>query len=278
MTKENRTKKPGRNDRCPCGSGAKYKYCCIFKEPRSHVVTLDQKCGGCGNHLEVDVGKDWASLMSNAELPLKNFCKDNNFYWFSSAITEGQMLEFSSMLREGRLTIKHLTDTYKSKLTKENVLGLLEDAEELHPALTSRIPIVRDAVGAHFEGKYSLSVPALFPQIEGFHREYGGLTLKQNFVPTLPKDVWNARFLPGFTDSIHFFNAYLTKLFEGSQPDDSFNRNPILHGANASYASEDWSLILILIVLEIRLFLWFEKNTHPMLKEAPRDPAKKSRA
>lgn len=275
--KENAARKLGRNDPCNCGSGAKYKFCCIAKESRPHLVTLDQKCGECGSHLEIDVGKDWTSFLANAELPLKNFCKDNDFYWFSTAITVGQMSEFSQMLRQGRFTVKHLMNTYKAKLTKENVLGLLGDAEELHPALASRVRIVRDAVEAHFEGKYSLSVPALFPQIEGFHREYGGLTLSQNFVPTLPKDIWDARFLPGFTDSAEFFNAYLTKLFKGSQPDDSFNRNPILHGANPSYASEDWSLTLILIVLEIRLFLWFEKNTRPLLKEAPRVTVKKSR-
>lgn len=26
------TQKPGRNDRCPCGSGKKYKQCCLKKE------------------------------------------------------------------------------------------------------------------------------------------------------------------------------------------------------------------------------------------------------
>jgi len=215
--------------------------------------------------------------MANAELPLKNFCKDNDFYWFSICITVGKMLEFVDMLRDGCLTINHLMATYKSKLTKESVLAYLEDAEKLHSALANRIPTIRDAVTAHFEGKYSLSVPALFPIIEGFHREYGGLKPNETFAPTLPKDIWDARYLPGFTDSAKYFNAYLTKLFEGSQPDDSFNRNPILHGVNTGYASEDWSLTLVLIILEIRNFLWFERNTQPMLKEAPRDTAKKSR-
>lgn len=32
--------KPGRNDPCPCGSGKKYKKCCINKKPRVHSVML----------------------------------------------------------------------------------------------------------------------------------------------------------------------------------------------------------------------------------------------
>ncbi len=32
--------KPGRNDTCPCGSGKKFKKCCIGKKPRVHSVIL----------------------------------------------------------------------------------------------------------------------------------------------------------------------------------------------------------------------------------------------
>ena len=29
--------KPGRNDRCPCGSGKKYKQCCLTKDEAAHA-------------------------------------------------------------------------------------------------------------------------------------------------------------------------------------------------------------------------------------------------
>jgi SEC-C motif len=33
--------KPGRNDRCPCGSGKKYKACCLTKDDAvEHVSTI----------------------------------------------------------------------------------------------------------------------------------------------------------------------------------------------------------------------------------------------
>jgi len=271
--KEDRQGKIGRNDPCRCGSGVKYKFCCFSKETPRHLVRLERTCNDCGSPVEVDVGKDWAALLAHEEYPIKLFCKDNGFYWFSTVITIGEIAEISRMLRSGTLTVQHLMSVYKSKLTQDNVLGLLGDVDQLHPALASRAPILRDAVEAHFAGKYSLSIPTLFPQIEGFHREYGHLTPKQDFSPTLPKEMWNARLLPGLTDSATFFNAYLTNLFKGNQPVDTFNRNPILHGMTPSYASEDRSLTLILIVLEIRFFLWFERNTQPILREAPRNTA-----
>jgi hypothetical protein len=31
------TDKPGRNDPCPCGSGKKYKQCCLKNEPKSGI-------------------------------------------------------------------------------------------------------------------------------------------------------------------------------------------------------------------------------------------------
>jgi hypothetical protein len=30
----------GRNDPCPCGSGKKYKKCCLDRKPREHVVMV----------------------------------------------------------------------------------------------------------------------------------------------------------------------------------------------------------------------------------------------
>jgi hypothetical protein len=61
-------------------------------------------------------------------------------------------------------------------------------------------------------------------------------------------------------DSVKYFNAFISRLYEG-QKNDRFNRNPVLHGTNLTYDTEEYSLILILSILEIRTFLWFEKNT-----------------
>lgn len=38
---EDKKKKIGRNERCPCGSGLKYKRCCLIKKPRNTSVIMD---------------------------------------------------------------------------------------------------------------------------------------------------------------------------------------------------------------------------------------------
>nr|WP_081054541.1 SEC-C metal-binding domain-containing protein [Burkholderia vietnamiensis] len=117
--REYKTGKPGRNDPCACGSGAKYMHCCIANERRPRLVALGEKCEGCGGQLQADISNELASLMANQEMPLRIFCKENNFYWFSgSAITMEQMFDFIRMLREGRLSVKNVLDAHRSKLTK----------------------------------------------------------------------------------------------------------------------------------------------------------------
>lgn len=260
--------KVGRNQPCPCGSGQKYKYCCISKELRTRTVAINQNCTECGTPLEVDLSNDFMNVFASVEIPLKNFCKDNNFYLFSGSVTVGDLIKFQDMLREGFLNKEHLIAAYKSKLTSESTIHYLEDASSLHPAFVSRHQILRDAAEAHFQGKFTLSVPVLFAQIEGLLRELGGLSLSDKFRSTVSTDIWDGRMLFNLADSAGYFNAFISRLFEGQQAESTFNRNPILHGMNVDYATEEWSLILLLIVLEVRMFLWFERNTKSRIHEA----------
>ncbi len=260
-------KKIGRNDPCPCGSGQKYKYCCISQEQRNRKVQTNIHCESCGNLLEADLSDDMMNKLASSELPLKNFCKDNNFYFFG-LIRLNKVNEFHEKLTSGILNKNDFIDAYKNIVDKTSVISWIEDACTLHSAFSKRRQIIIDACEAHFSGKYTLSVPVLFSQIEGILRDIGGLELKDNFKPTIPKEIWNERFLFSLTDSAEYFNAFITKMYEGQQNENAFNRNPILHGMNVSYDSEEWSLILVLTILEIRTFLWFEKNTHSLIKKS----------
>ena len=62
------------------------------------------------------------------------------------------------------------------------------------------------------------------------------------------------------TDNAEYFNGFIDKLYRGGQNEYSFNRNPVLHGMNVNYHSEEWSLILMLTILEIRMFIWHEQK------------------
>jgi len=252
---------PRRNDPCPCGSGLKYKYCCISKKLKPRLVKTDQKCSKCGNaNLEIDLSGDSMNMLASIETPLKNFCKDNDFYLFSGFITVDDFMGFNKKLSTGQLNKSSIVQVYKDRLTQRTAIDLVRDGAMLHRAFESRTIILKDAIHAHFDKKYTLSVPVLFSQIEGLLRETGGLKPKEKFRSTVPTELWDERTLFSLSDNAKYFNAYITKLFEGQKEVSAFNRNTVLHGMNVSYDSEEWSLLLLLTVLEIRQFLWFEKT------------------
>lgn len=256
-------KKVGRNQPCPCGSGLKYKYCCIANERKVRKVQTNTSCEKCGTNLDADLTNDLLNIVASAEVPLKNFCKDNDIYFFGLCVTLADMETLGEKLRLGELSKKDIIDVYKSKATRDALRGYINDGARLHSAFSDREKILNDAIDAHFEGKYTLSVPVLFAQLEGILRELGGLSGADKFRPTVSHDIWDSRLLFTLTDNSAYFNQFITRLYEGGAGPSSFNRNPILHGMNVSYHSEEWSLILALAVVEIRTFLWFEKHTEP---------------
>ncbi|MCF5704730.1 YecA family protein [Pseudomonas syringae] len=262
---EKAMKKTGRNTPCPCGSNLKYKYCCISKESRPRIIKTKVPCGDCGSETVLDLSSDFLNIYSQSRIPLLNFFKDNDLYFFGTVITVGDSLEFDELLRNGTLTKKHLVAKYIQRVKQESVIDYIDDAASMHSAFELRRQILKDAVEAHFNGKYTLSVPVLFAQVEGILREYGGMKLADKFRPNVSTEIWDRRFLFVITDNAQYFNAFINKLFEGQQDESSFNRNPILHGMSVNYDSEEWSIVLILIILEIRIFMWFEKHTKSVI-------------
>jgi len=252
--------KPGRNEKCPCGSGLKYKYCCIRKELQPRHIKIDDNCSNCGSELTVDMSKDWINYFAASRLPIRNFCKDNDIYFFGLAVTVGQAEELDKKLQAQTLTKADIIDTYKSNFREEPILGLLDVAIKEMPIFEKRKDILKDAFEAHFQNKFTLTIPTLFSQLEGLLRDVGNLKNKDNVKPTIPVDIWDNKLAFPVKDDAQFFNGFITKLFEGSKDADSFNRNPILHGFKIDYYSEEHSMLIMLSILEIRLFDWWGKN------------------
>lgn len=196
--------------------------------------------------------------------PLMRFCKDQDFYLFKSALTIGDLQVASERLGAGTLTKMDLIAACKDNTRRDTVEALIKDACAEYESFAGREHILLDAVDAHFTGKYTLSVPTLFAQLEGVLRSVGSLQRGAKFKPTIKRDIWNNRLLFGVGDSAQEFNAFISRLYEG-QSEDAFNRNPVLHGIDVSYDTEEYSLVLLLCLLEIRTFLWFERNTAPIV-------------
>ncbi|WP_438282613.1 YecA family protein [Pseudomonas alabamensis] len=261
-------KKIGRNVPCPCESGLKYKYCCISKEERPRIIKIKNSRSDCGLEKEVDLSSDYMNILARSRIPLLNFFKDNDLYFFGTTLTIGDSVEFNELLKSGTLTKTYLVERYIQKLKYEDVIFYIDDAATMHSTFESRKRILKDAVEAHFNGKYTLSVPVLFAQVEGILREYGGMNLADKFRPNVSTQIWNSRLLFNTSDDAQYFNVFISKIFEGQQSQSSFNRNPILHGMSVNYDSQEWSTVLILIILEIRNFVWLERNTQSLIPDA----------
>lgn len=259
-------KKIGRNDPCPCDSGLKYKYCCISKALRKrHIPIYEDKSSG--QKLSVNMTDDMLNWVAQAELPLKHFCKDNDFYFFGLAITVGECEKLDQKLKNRTLTKQEFIETYKLNCTEDRTVKLLDSCCEELEIFSKRKQILLDAFEAHFEGKYTLSIPTLFAQLEGLLREVGNLKNKDSIKPTIPTDIWEKKLLFGTKDDSENFNNFIHKLFEGSGDPNKFNRNPILHGFKIDYYSEEHSLLVLLAILEIRLFKWWENNIEDFSKK-----------
>lgn len=252
--------KVGRNQPCPCGSGKKYKFCCGMNTDRERIIKVPYYCPNCGtkHDAEIDCTNDFMNKFSTAERPLKEFCKDNGIYLFGW-FTVGRGLELLEELKSQSLTTDIIIDEYK-KIEPKFLMSLLDDAIDTIDYFKKRAQILKDAFNAHFEGKYTLSVPALFSQLEGLLRDYSGMPLKETFCSKIKTDFWDRYLAFSKKDDAQYFNAFVNKLYEGSKPAEEFNRNSILHGANVLYQSEEHSVLLLLAILEIRTFVFYERE------------------
>ena len=254
-------KNMSRNEKCPCGSGLKYKYCCIDKKPERKLKT-NKNCE-CGNPLVIDFTNSLANKLQPSTLALLNYCKDNGFYFFRS-LSLYNILKLSEKLCTESLNINDFILAYVEWNTKENTLKRLDGYFHFE-CFEKRKSIILDIIDAHFNGKYTLSIPCFFLVIEGILREYGQLDSKDNIKPTFESDIGDKRLLFTLSDAIKYFNAYISNLFKGSQCNQLLNRNSILHGINCSYSTEQNSLFLLLTLLEIGDIL--SKKTLPELIE-----------
>jgi hypothetical protein len=250
--------KLGRNDPCWCNSGRKYKLC-HWGHERNRVVTLNPELHPSGAPATFDFRDDIANIFSGFDSQLSEFCKSAGSYFFHSAVRMGDVEVAVGLLQEGKLAPSFFIDAYRRFATRKVVEGLLQDACENLEPFTGRREILMDAVAVHFEKRYSVTVPVLFAQMEGILRKIGGLEHWETMRPTIPRDIWGNRLLFSLGDNASDFNAFISGLYKGQET--GFNRNAVLHGFNLDYQTEENSLILLLCLLEIRTFLWFERNT-----------------
>ena len=255
-------KKIGRNDSCSCGSGQKYKYCCIgFKSKIREVHTPSDIINPEG----MEAFKLIMNSLSSQDEGLRNFCKDNGFYYFKN-ISIADSCEVHKKLSSGILTKEDLFICYRKHTTHEYVHRMLQTAIKQSDTFKKRQVLLESAVESHFKEQYELSIPSFFILIEGILRGIGELKLKDKFKPTMKGDGLEEKVLYSNADSIRYFNAFISNLYKGSQEEKTFNRNTVLHGANNSCFNKDNSILLLLTILEIQNYIFHDKSWPPKLK------------
>jgi hypothetical protein len=127
------------------------------------------------------------------------------------------------------------------------------------PYLCDREQIIRDAVDAHKQGKFTLSIPALMPLAEGLAAEVRG-DISTRAVQKLAAEwksreaeVWAQEFYEAVEQVIYKFYLF------GKDPAPYLNRHGILHGRVVHYATAANSTRVFLLIDAIAE-LWHEKQ------------------
>lgn len=158
------------------------------------------------------------------------------------------------------------------------VLGDIVSTWEMNPYFRKRMPIFHDALEAHIQGKYTLTVPVLLSQVEGvassiLNRPASDTTsLMKTSIENNVSDTWlravTKDILIGFVTSPAGYGGVKTDYFtpekfpewletKGQLASNTLNRHAILHGIQIDYASKENSLRAFLL---LDVFFWMKRD------------------
>jgi hypothetical protein len=142
----------------------------------------------------------------------------------------------------GRLSARETSDVFASYYTGDRIAEF-GARWETYPWLSARMPILREALANHIEGRHHSAVCVLMPQIEGVLREELGEKPKQaNSVTVMRGSQLGDAAGVFFADVIwENFNP------DAGAPIPELSRHAILHGKALDYGTPLHSLKVILI-------------------------------
>lgn len=121
------------------------------------------------------------------------------------------------------------------------------------PWLHKRLSILKDAIWAHQNGLFTLSIPTLIPQIEGIIADNFRINeyLKASDYKKYFQSLLNEAILIKNRNeniSIFFTSVLLANFFHGTKNIGPLSRHAVLHGGDVSYATQINSLRAILFI------------------------------
>ncbi|MBE9508140.1 MAG: hypothetical protein IMY86_08825, partial [Chloroflexi bacterium] len=140
---------------------------------------------------------------------------------------------------------------------------------EGNPHFEDRMPIMSDALQAHINGRFTLSVPTLLPHVEGITSNILGMSVSHGtgsqvrgllerefpeYFSSASKDIL-IEFVTNVVYTGTDFNNFAADLqSRGLVETDFLNRHAILHGVHVNYANEGLSLRAFLLLDALSLF------------------------
>jgi len=179
-------------------------------------------------------------------------------WWIFPDMGFADLEEILKLHEDGKDEMIHqmLIEKYNNEVDK-----ILEDWKK-NPYLEKRIHILEDVIWSHKKEKYTLSVPAILPQIEGIIIEASGEEgyVEQRKIPELAEKLLLGN---GLNYRHYFLLSSICSLiqvnFEWGRTSTQFGRGPVLHGFFTEYNKKEYSLKLILLLDYIQKFLSFKK-------------------
>jgi len=157
-----------------------------------------------------------------------------------------QTIEMYKMHKAGKDTEieQELFNVTKDKKYLDDLIGEMKASAIFEP----RIPIIQDAIHAHEEGKYSLSVPVFLAQIEGIlwaYAEKQGVKFRDRITTKKgEKELRSATLLLTDTKIKDQLYRYITQEYLNKIYTEDF-RHAILHGRDITYGIEKNSMKLL---------------------------------
>ena len=191
----------------------------------------------------------------------KDICKDSKFKEFPFLCAEYLTIPEMRMLKKewNKGNKKEVIEVIKSTLRKEGIHKEILTSIDRKKPLKKREKLFEQALWAHRNGKYILSIPLLFPIIEGTLVDKYGYLFKESKCPKCKMkrratanpvlETVRKKLKKSKKQSI-FSEQYIAQI-EHLLDSFSSNRNPVLHGSKIDYADETLSAALILAVISL---------------------------
>jgi hypothetical protein len=214
--------------------------------------------------------KESAKLLTRDDDELRRTLSDRGWWVLQKDINGPVKRELLRLRREGKSSE---IDAYICSLFKEaNEPRLQKKIEGWFdvPYLNERKPLILDSFDAHKTGKWTLSIPALLPLVDGLTRKFRKNHLRASQNPGRAihidkfADYYRKKQPRLFGESFASFvrqNMYAKFDFVAGAPPSSINRHGVLHGEIRDYATEANSLRVFLLLDTIAQFVRaFEKR------------------